>query len=83
MVPVADRDLDHLAAGDGCALADRIGDFVGAANADPDAAGAIADDDDSGEGEAASAFHDFGHARDRDDLFDHVVLRAVAATASA
>jgi hypothetical protein len=53
------------------ALADRLGDLACLAQANADMAGAVTDDDDRAETEAASALDDFGYSVDLDDaLFE-------------
>src|SRR5262249_11185798 len=48
--------------------ADRLGTFLRLAQAEPDAAGAVADDDQCAEAEAPATLDDLGHAIDVDDL---------------
>ena len=60
------RHLEHLAAGLLDALRDRGGHLLGLAVADADPPGAVADDDERGEREPASALHDLGDPVDRD-----------------
>src|SRR5881394_442070 len=70
---VFQTDSDHFGAGGFTAFADGIGDFAGFAEADTDPATLVADDDESAEIEAASAFDDLGGAIDEDDLLNQVL----------
>jgi hypothetical protein len=66
------RDPDQVLLGVLDALADRLGDLAGLAQADPDVAGAVADDDDRAEAEAPAALD---HLRDAVDLDDTLLER--------
>jgi hypothetical protein len=78
-----------LRAGHFAALADGVGDFTGFAQANPDAAAFISDDNEGAEIKAAATFDHFGGAVDENDLFDEFVtgriglLLAGSATARA
>src|ERR1035437_2982973 len=61
------RDPDLVLLGILDALADRLGDLAGLAQADPDVAGAITDDDDRAEAEATAALDHLRNAVDLDD----------------
>ena len=66
---VTKRNADHLGTGHFAAFANRIGDFAGLSEADPDFAAFIADNDKGAEVKTTAAFDDLGGAVDEDDLF--------------
>src|SRR5262249_36396241 len=66
---LAQRHTNQTLLGTLDALADRLGDFVGLAEAKPDQAVLVARDHQRAEAEAAPALHDLGDAIDVDDLF--------------
>src|SRR3954465_9737349 len=61
------RDLDQVLLGVLDALADRLRDLTGLADADPDVTGAVTDDDDRAEAEPPAALDDLGDSVDLDD----------------
>src|SRR5712671_3161586 len=74
--PVLNRHADQAFLGAIDALANRLGHFVGLAQAEADQTVVIAGDDQCAEAEAPSTFHDFRDAVDMDDLlFDLEALR--------
>jgi hypothetical protein len=78
---VADGDFDKGFAGGIGGLADGLGDFVGFAEADADAAIAVSGDDEGAEGEAAATLDDFGASVDENDFLGEIAFFAgVAAT---
>ena len=60
------RDAEEVLLGVLAALADRLGDLVGLAQADADVTGAIADHHQRREAEPPAALHHLGHAVDVD-----------------
>src|SRR5258708_38568325 len=72
---------DHALFGGLGGLLDGVGDLVGLAVADADAALAVTDDGEGGEAEAAAALHDLGAAVDEDDLLEHAGLTRIIAGA--
>ena len=71
MVVPTMRHLDQVLLRVLDALADRLGNLARLAQPNADVAGAVADDDDRAEREAAAALDDFGDAVDLDDtLFE-------------
>src|SRR5690606_33017873 len=75
---------EHVLPGALGGLLDGVGHLVGAAVADADLAGAVADDGDGGEGEATTTLHDLGAAVDEDDLLEEagIILLLVAVVAA-
>ena len=73
-------DLAHVLAGRLAALADRVRDLVGLAEAEPDPAVLVADDDDRREAHAATALDGLRAAVDEDGVLVERVLRLVLTT---
>ena len=83
---LAQRHADDAALGGFRRLADRLRHFARLAVAEADAALLVADDDERGEAEAASALHHFRHAIDVDEAVDELavaLLPVVPAAAAA
>ena len=74
---VLERDANHLGAGHLAALADRIGDLAGFAEANAHAAAFVAHDYQGAEIKTASAFDDLGGAIDEDDLLGQFLFLAL------
>ncbi len=81
--PLGHRHGDHGAPGRVDRLADRLGHLVRLAGADPHLALLVADGDERGEGEAASALDHLGDAVDVDHVLLEVGLAATLAAAPA
>src|SRR5579862_7814043 len=75
---VLERHADQRLLGFLCRLADRLRNLARLAVAVADAAALVADDDESGEAEAASALHDLRDAIDVDELVDELVVALLA-----
>src|SRR3954468_4134065 len=71
---ILSRHLDERLPGRIRGLADRLGDFIGFAEAETDAPLFVARDNEGAEGEAAAAFDHLGAAIDEHDLFGQVRL---------
>ena len=67
----AELDVHQTLFGAFGGLFNRLGNFVGAAVADADVAGAITDDAQGGEAEATATLNHLGAAIDEDDLLEH------------
>jgi hypothetical protein len=73
---VFEADSHHLRAGEFAAFANRVSDFPGFAQADPNPAALIADDNQSAEIEAPAAFDDLGRAVNKDHFLSQLLFLA-------
>ena len=76
---IAQRNADHLGAGQFATLADSVRDFTGFAQTHADFAALVAHDDQGTEIEPAAAFDDFGGAIDEHDFLGQLLLLVIEA----